>query len=132
MRRENIFARCYVTSGNVIVALKKSYLPVPVAMKFFQHRYYRLGKILMCLIGQWPYQSNRARYGILAVFVLFLAYQVGSQIVAVVTYRHDWNVLLECLIPNVFDALCTMKYLSFMWNSRNVSRIFKKLQYRHK
>lgn len=93
-------------------------------MDLFDHRYYRLSKILMLLIGQWPYQKPRAKRGILAVIFILIGSELVPQILAVVKYRDNDKMLVQCLILYVLGAIAVMKLLSFMVHSQKVSYNF--------
>lgn len=63
-------------------------------MQFFDGRNYRINKVLLSCVGQWPYQTNRSSYAIIIIIVSL----AGTQFIAKV--RHD-----KCLIPTKYRKL---------------------------
>lgn len=89
-------------------------------MDIFQHRYYRLNKIFMTVIGQWPYQTTRVRGGFLAVFLVLGIANVPPLLLGLVKYRNDWNSVLECVIACGFAAVSLAKLIGIVWYSQKV------------
>lgn len=94
-----------------------------VTMDLFQHRYYRTNKFFLKTIGQWPYQTVRARRGFLAIIICMGTIQVGSQITAIVNHFDDFGFLVECAAPFIFGASLSTKLICIIWNSQTVSSL---------
>ncbi|CAL1677725.1 unnamed protein product [Lasius platythorax] len=86
----------------------------------FQSRLYRFNRVLLSLLGQWPFQKNRHRR-IVFVTVSFLGItQAITQVLALVTLRGDLNATLECIPPLIVDCACIVKLVNLFCNMEKI------------
>lgn len=110
-----------------VVELESSSSADRVTMDIFEHRYYRLNKTFMTLLGRWPYQTARARRGIAAVRLFIAVSGLVPATLAFVKYRDDFNVFLECVISGLFVAVSVMKFFCIVLNSQKDSYVFMQI-----
>lgn len=124
-KKKQIFRKyplaCCAPQKTARVVLTPSSKVLRVAMDLFQHRYYRLSKILMMLVGQWPYQSTRAKRGFLGVLIIFTSSGIAPTILAVMKYRNNSAMLMESFLLYTLGTISFMKMVSFIKFSQQVS-----------
>ncbi|XP_019698026.1 odorant receptor 9a-like isoform X2 [Harpegnathos saltator] len=72
-------------------------------MNFFDGHNYRINKILLSTVGQWPYQSSRTSHVIVIVIATIACSQFLTKLCGMFSYIHDMDVVIECLIPIMID-----------------------------
>lgn len=93
-------------------------------MDLFHHRYYKLSKTLLVVIGLWPFQSTRAKWGFRAVYCAVTVGLGIPQFLAIVKYRSDSKSLLECLPGTVFGIICGTKMGTALRHAQKVGYNF--------
>ncbi|XP_011698980.1 PREDICTED: uncharacterized protein LOC105456547 [Wasmannia auropunctata] len=63
----------------------------------------RVNKILLLAIGQWPYQSSRTSHAIVIVIVTIFSTQFLTKLCGIISYIHDMDIVIECLVPIMVD-----------------------------
>ncbi|XP_020285667.1 odorant receptor 13a-like [Pseudomyrmex gracilis] len=82
----------------------------------FQSRLYRLNRVLLSLLGHWPFQRDRDRRAIFVTVSFIGITQAIAQTLALVTLRGELNATLECIPPLIVDCACIVKLLNLMNN----------------
>nr|AXM05196.1 odorant receptor [Campoletis chlorideae] len=85
-------------------------------MDVFQ-RYYKLTEILMKSIGQWPYQTRLVSRTFLGILIFFCTTQIVPQILAVIEFSDDPEVVLESISPFLVDAASFAKLVTCLFTS---------------
>ncbi|KAG7200910.1 hypothetical protein KM043_003271 [Ampulex compressa] len=87
------------------------------------HRFLRITKFLVCLIGQWPYQSIAEKIFAQVIFVPFIAGQAILQAGGVLcaACAGDVDAFMEGISPFVISLSCICKYVNFICNREQVS-----------
>ncbi|CAL1677719.1 unnamed protein product [Lasius platythorax] len=83
-------------------------------MDFFDGRNYRVNKILLSAIGQWPYQSSKTSYIIVFVIATIACSQFLTKLCGMFSYIHDMDVVIECLTPIMIDISGMTKIMNSM------------------
>ncbi|XP_036147467.1 uncharacterized protein LOC105832577 [Monomorium pharaonis] len=83
-------------------------------MDFFDGHNYRVNKILLSAIGQWPYQSSKTSHAIVSIIVAIVATQLVAKLCGIVPYIHDMDILIECLVPIMVDVSGMTKIMNSM------------------
>ncbi|KAL6441725.1 hypothetical protein ACFW04_003670 [Cataglyphis niger] len=81
-------------------------------MDFFDSRNYRLNKILLLAIGQWPYQSSKTSCIIVVVIATIACSQFLTKLCGMFSYIHDLDIVIECLTPIMIDILGITKVVN--------------------
>ncbi|XP_066592044.1 odorant receptor 46a-like [Prorops nasuta] len=98
--------------------------------KEFYHRrksYYTSCKILLYIIGQWPYQSS-----LTSMISIIIAVTLGTSIIipqSVACYELRANIsdVLECLSPILVDVTCFINLLNLLINNRKLKELLTDL-----
>ncbi|XP_019885647.1 odorant receptor 4-like [Camponotus floridanus] len=83
-------------------------------MDFFDGRNYRVNKILLSAIGQWPYQSSKTNYIITIVITTITCSQLLTKLCSMFSYIHDMEIVIECLTPIMIDISGITKIMNSM------------------
>ncbi|CAD6228736.1 GSCOCT00013845001.3-RA-CDS, partial [Cotesia congregata] len=84
-------------------------------MDFFDSHYYKGMKVLLCLIGRWPYQTRKQRVVMTSVVSTFWSYTMFHRMLV---YNHYDNysskqeVVIETISPLLVDFICLVKYIT--------------------
>lgn len=81
----------------------------------------------MSVIGQWPEQTTRSRWGFLAIFLLLSGSVYVAVTMAMIEYHDDWEILLDCVSALVGGVFCYTKLMIFVWNPDKVRMILVNL-----
>lgn len=92
----------------------------------FQHRYYRINKMLLSFFGLWPYQTIRTRSVLVASTFVFSFSAMVPQVIAIVNHFDDWDLILDSVTSLTFDSFFLTKLFFTVFNSQKVSVIFFK------
>ncbi|XP_025262489.1 odorant receptor 13a-like [Camponotus floridanus] len=94
----------------------------------FQSRLYRLNRVLLSLLGQWPFQQDRHRRVIFVTISVLGITQAITQVFALVTLRHDLIATLECIPPLMVDIACIVKMINLICNIRKIKILLISIQ----
>ncbi|KAF3054404.1 Odorant receptor 121 [Nylanderia fulva] len=83
-------------------------------MDFFDGRNYRVNKILLSAIGQWPYQSSRTSYIIVIVIAAIACSQFLAKLCSMFSDIRDMDIVIECLTPIMIDISGMTKVMNSM------------------
>ncbi|XP_029673300.1 odorant receptor 9a-like [Formica exsecta] len=83
-------------------------------MDFFDSRNYKVNKILLSAIGQWPYQSPKMSYIIVIVIATIACSQLLTKLCGMFSYIHDMDIVIECLTPIMIDISGITKIMNSM------------------
>ncbi|KAM0732226.1 Odorant receptor 9a [Formica fusca] len=94
----------------------------------FQSRLYRLNRVLLSLLGQWPFQQDIYRR-VAFVTVSFLGItQAITQVLALMTLRGDLDATLECIPPLIVDCACIVKLVNLLCNIEKIKILLTHIQ----
>nr|AGG17937.1 olfactory receptor 4 [Microplitis mediator] len=84
-------------------------------MDFFDSHYYKGMKILLCLIGRWPYQTLKERVLITIILSILWSYTMFHRMLVYSNYdnyssKHE--VILETISPLIVDTITFAKYIT--------------------
>ncbi|KAL6441737.1 hypothetical protein ACFW04_003675 [Cataglyphis niger] len=88
--------------------------------EIFQSRLYKINRVLLSLLGQWPFQQEIHRHAIFGTVAFLALSQAITQILALVTLRHDINGTLECIPTLIIYSLCIVKVINSLCNIKKV------------
>ncbi|KYM96452.1 hypothetical protein ALC62_12890 [Cyphomyrmex costatus] len=103
-------------------------------MDSVQGQYMRINQILMCLIGQWPYQERWEKFLIQFVFVpavfsqaVLQSYKLeeilqgGGMITA--WFADDIDAFMESSSPFVISLMCIVKHINYTYNHGQMKKL---------
>ncbi|GAB1867895.1 Odorant receptor [Camponotus japonicus] len=94
----------------------------------FQSRQYKYNRILLSLLGQWPFQKKRDRWIVFLAVSFIGITQFISQILALVTLRGDLDATLECVAPLLVNCLCVVKLTNLFCNMKGIKILLMHIQ----
>ncbi|XP_020285655.1 uncharacterized protein LOC109855614 [Pseudomyrmex gracilis] len=94
----------------------------------FRSRLYRLNRLLLSLLGQWPFQRGRDRRVVFVTISLIGITQAIAQTLAIVTLRGDLTATLECAVPLLIDCVCVVKLINLTLNMKKIKMLFKHIE----
>ncbi|XP_025075182.1 odorant receptor 9a-like [Pogonomyrmex barbatus] len=97
-------------------------------MDFFDGYNYKVNKILLLAIGQWPYQSSKTSHIILIVIATIVCSQFLTKICGMVAYIHDMDIVIECLIPIMVDVSGMTKMLNSILCVNEIRALLDRIQ----
>ncbi|KAL6268725.1 hypothetical protein P5V15_001853 [Pogonomyrmex californicus] len=94
-------------------------------MDSVQGQYMRINQMLMCLIGQWPYQEAWERFLIQFVFVPAVFSQAVLQGGGMITawFAGDIDAFMESSSPFVISLMCICKHINYTYNHEQMKRL---------
>ncbi|EGI59394.1 hypothetical protein G5I_12457 [Acromyrmex echinatior] len=103
-------------------------------MDSVQGQYMRINQILMCLIGEWPYQEGWEKFLIQFVFVPAVFSQAivqpckledilqgGGMITA--WFADDIDAVMESSSPFVISLMCIVKHINYTYNHEQMKKL---------
>ncbi|KAL6441739.1 hypothetical protein ACFW04_003676 [Cataglyphis niger] len=94
----------------------------------FRSRLYRLNRVLLSLLGLWPFQQDIYRR-VAFVTVSFLGItQAITQVLALITLRGDLDATLECIPPLIVDCACIVKMVNLLCNIKKIKILLIHIQ----
>ncbi|XP_050445524.1 odorant receptor 67c-like [Cataglyphis hispanica] len=94
----------------------------------FRSRLYRLNRVLLSLLGLWPFQQDIYRR-VAFVTVSFLGItQAITQVLALITLRGDLDATLECIPPLIVDCACIVKMVNLLCNIEKIKILLIHIQ----
>nr|KAF7389717.1 hypothetical protein H0235_018201 [Vespula pensylvanica] len=97
-------------------------------MDFFDGRHYRINKVLLSFIGQWPYQTISRRNITLSILFLLAGTQIIAKMCALVISYHDVDVLLENLAPFIVDLGGVIKIINCALKTEKMKILIDRIQ----
>ncbi|KAF3054396.1 Odorant receptor 061 [Nylanderia fulva] len=94
----------------------------------FQSRQYKLNRILLSMLGQWPFQKERYKRGIFVTVAFIGITQFITQVLALVTLRHNVDVIFEAIAPLLVNSLCVVKITNFIYNTKEIKILLMHVQ----
>ncbi|XP_011687791.1 PREDICTED: odorant receptor 13a-like isoform X2 [Wasmannia auropunctata] len=97
-------------------------------MQFFDGRNYRINKVLLSCVGQWPYQTNRSSNAIIIIIVSLAGTQFIAKICGLLSID-DIDVFIDSLSPLVVDLGCGVKLITCILKATEIRALFDQIQY---
>ncbi|XP_074103869.1 odorant receptor 13a-like [Cotesia typhae] len=97
-------------------------------MDIFDKSCYKTAKNCTTLIGRWPYQSRKQSLIIITLLWIALLLQAIPQIIAIVLYADDRNIIIEALSTFILDIVITTKYLNATNHAELIKKLFDKME----
>ncbi|KAF3054403.1 Odorant receptor 241 [Nylanderia fulva] len=96
-------------------------------MDSVQGQYMRINQMLMCIIGQWPYQEVWEKFLIQIVFVPAVFSQAVLQGGGMITawFAGDIDAFMESSSPFVISLMCICKHINYTYNHEQMKRLTK-------
>ncbi|KAL6441741.1 hypothetical protein ACFW04_003678 [Cataglyphis niger] len=97
-------------------------------MSFYNNRYYHINKTLLCLIGQWPFQS-RLEGNIMLVFTLFFICSLsGLEIWGLIAGIRNLNIIMENASPLLINSIIFMKLINCLYNKNKMKDLLEHIE----
>ncbi|XP_025269101.1 odorant receptor 9a-like isoform X1 [Camponotus floridanus] len=96
-------------------------------MQFFDGRNYRINKILLSCIGQWPYQTKRSSSTIIVIIVSLAGTQFVAKICGLFSIE-DIDTFIDSLSPLVVDIGCGIKLITCILKAEKIRALFDQIQ----
>ncbi|XP_011864764.1 PREDICTED: odorant receptor 9a-like isoform X1 [Vollenhovia emeryi] len=97
-------------------------------MQFFDGRNYRINKVLLSCVGQWPYQTNRSSNAIIVIIVSLAGTQFIAKICGLLSIDNV-DVFIDSLSPMVVDIGCGVKLITCILKATEIRALFDQIQY---
>ncbi|KAL0102611.1 hypothetical protein PUN28_018125 [Cardiocondyla obscurior] len=97
-------------------------------MQFFDGRNYRINKVLLSCVGQWPYQTNRSSNAIIIIIVSLAGTQIIAKICGLLSI-HNFDLFIDSLSPLVVDLGCAIKLVTCVLRATEIRELFDQIQY---
>ncbi|KAG5306778.1 OR13A protein, partial [Acromyrmex insinuator] len=97
-------------------------------MQFFEGRNYRINKILLSCVGQWPYQTNRSSNAIIIIIVSLAGTQFIAKICGLFSIDNI-DLFIDSLSPLVVDVGCGVKLITCVLKATEIRALFDQIQY---
>ncbi|XP_051166812.1 odorant receptor 13a-like [Leptopilina boulardi] len=97
-------------------------------VELFEISYYRLNKILLSIIGQWPFQSIKEAYITFIIMIAFLLSQLYLQVTSMLNYWPDMEMVVESLSPLIIASICTAKISNCIMNKNKMKNLLRIMQ----
>ncbi|KYN22098.1 hypothetical protein ALC57_05516 [Trachymyrmex cornetzi] len=97
-------------------------------MQFFEGRNYRINKILLSCVGQWPYQTNRSSNAIIIIIVSLAGTQFIAKICGLFSIDNI-DLFIDSLSPLVVDIGCGVKLITCILKATEIRALFDQIQY---
>ncbi|XP_044598545.1 odorant receptor Or2-like [Cotesia glomerata] len=97
-------------------------------MDIFDKPCYKTVRDLMTYIGRWPYMPRMQSLIIITLLWTALILLAIPQIIALVLYFNDRDVMLEALSPIVIVFLVAAKYLNASYHAKLLKNFFDRMQ----
>ncbi|XP_014469761.1 PREDICTED: uncharacterized protein LOC106741875 [Dinoponera quadriceps] len=91
--------------------------------------YYKINRVVLKILGLWPYQQSRLVRMQNVLFIAILTSFIVVQLLVLVRTQYNANVLFSVLsftFPNIF---VTIKYCLYVIQANNIRYIFDRIQY---
>ncbi|XP_019696765.1 uncharacterized protein LOC109503781 isoform X2 [Harpegnathos saltator] len=89
-------------------------------MEFPENQYYRVNRILLSVVGLWPYDNFKVRRLRFTLTLLILITFSSTQLLTLFNSEYDKIHLLKILSFDLICIACIMKYISFYAVMENV------------
>ncbi|KAG7207339.1 hypothetical protein KM043_009004 [Ampulex compressa] len=99
-----------------------------LTMDFFDGRHFKINKVLLCLIGQWPFQSREISTGILVLMILLAGTQFLTKVFGLISAYGDVSHVLECLGPIIADIGSVIKLLNAIFKADRMKQLMKRIE----
>ncbi|KAL6428710.1 hypothetical protein ACFW04_007945 [Cataglyphis niger] len=96
-------------------------------MQFFDGRNYRINKILLSCIGQWPYQTKRSSSAIIIIIVSLAGTQFIAKVCGLLSIENI-DIFIDSLSPLVVDIGCGVKLITCILKAKEIRAIFDQIQ----
>ncbi|XP_026826373.1 odorant receptor 13a isoform X2 [Ooceraea biroi] len=96
-------------------------------MQFFDGRNYRINKVLLLCIGQWPYQTSKSSSAIIVIIVSLAGTQFVAKICGLFSID-DIDVFIDSLSPLVVDIGCGVKLITCILKAPEIRALFDQIQ----
>ncbi|XP_026828793.1 uncharacterized protein LOC105285740 isoform X2 [Ooceraea biroi] len=98
-------------------------------MIFVKSPFYNINRIILLLLGIWPYQKSKfiyvQRLFSVGIFISFVA----CQLLLFVTEKHTVNLFFTTLSQSLPILICLLKYNAFFINSETVKILLEQIQH---
>ncbi|XP_020293914.1 odorant receptor 67a-like [Pseudomyrmex gracilis] len=110
-----------------ILYCRDSFRPYTREMQFFDRRNYRINKVLLSCIGQWPYQTNRSSSVIIVIIVSLAGTQFIAKVCGLFSIE-DIDLFIDSLSPLVVDIGCGVKLITCIAKTAKIRALYEQIQ----
>ncbi|XP_039311289.1 uncharacterized protein LOC120359057 [Solenopsis invicta] len=97
-------------------------------MNFIGARYYKINKLLLCILGLWPYQiTKRIQIQPILFYSIYISF-LFAELCSFFILKCDLIVVLKILSHLFPTILELMEYNSFYTNAKNIKLLLDKIQ----
>ncbi|XP_039306350.1 odorant receptor 9a isoform X2 [Solenopsis invicta] len=96
-------------------------------MRFFDGRNYRINKVLLSCVGQWPYQTNRSSNAIIIIMVSLAGTQFIAKICGLFSIDNA-DVFIDSFSPLIVDLACGVKLITCILKATEIKALFNQIQ----
>ncbi|XP_011860659.1 PREDICTED: uncharacterized protein LOC105557885 isoform X2 [Vollenhovia emeryi] len=88
-----------------------------------------LNRILLLIVGLWPYQQSKFVYLQVILFFVILATFILCQLATFLTLKCTPDLIINVLSSTLFFATFIIKYISFSINTKMVKHLLEQMQH---
>nr|QHN69146.1 odorant receptor 18 [Sirex nitobei] len=110
------------------VAIVSTFLAHRRTMDLFDNRYYKINKMLLRIIGRWPYQSPFEGRVFLTLLLILTGSQLIPQILGFIAVWGDMENFVECMCPFGTAATCATKLINIIYHDEDIKRLVTQMQ----
>ncbi|XP_047352596.1 uncharacterized protein LOC124950208 isoform X2 [Vespa velutina] len=97
-------------------------------MDSFTNHYYKLNRLLFLIIGQWPYQDYRMKFGLMIIIFLYFGLALLGQIFKLIRAGHDLDLIFEILITLLSNVICITRYCNCIVNVNKFRKLLENIK----
>ncbi|KAK2584513.1 hypothetical protein KPH14_006884 [Odynerus spinipes] len=90
--------------------------------------YYSINKVVLSLVGQWPYQAPWQKFILSVNVILGISSQMYLQTRALIAAWTNWDLVIELLSAILIQSLCLLKFLNCLFNARKMKILLVQMQ----
>ncbi|KAL0126438.1 hypothetical protein PUN28_005060 [Cardiocondyla obscurior] len=89
-------------------------------MNLFESRYFNINRLLMSLIGLWPYQKPRSRRIKMILVSILLAEGITAQLTPFITHEYSTSLVIEVFSFSILCLIYVLKYNTVYFNLKHI------------
>ncbi|XP_071646261.1 uncharacterized protein [Temnothorax longispinosus] len=97
-------------------------------MSFYDNRYYHFNKILLYIIGQWPFQSRLQSNIMLVIMVLLVSTLTALEFWGLLAGITDLSIILDNVPPLLMNSFFAIKLINCLCNKYKMKELLEHIE----
>ncbi|XP_014612691.1 PREDICTED: uncharacterized protein LOC106791525 [Polistes canadensis] len=97
-------------------------------MDLFTDGYYKLNRLLLLIMGQWPDQNYKIKLILMINTVSYLSFCLLGQIIKLVKAGHHLDLIFEILVSFLSNSICIIRYCNCIVNVKKFTKLLEDIQ----